>query len=194
MSGTKKIIDSWVSDNYERILLLCRARAAQFNRGYEGDIVVSYVYEYLIMNIDKVTKDNIESIAFNFINMSFYWTRSSINKIEIQTATPFENNIEFKPYMLNQEDDELNDKISFEMWLSDSRAVLDLYMVKIKSDKVKYRFLEVMIREKIHSVADLARYFNITYYGADKRYKEIVKELCEFRKELKHYNKLYNIK
>ena len=182
MSGMKKIIDKWVVDNYERILLLSRARTKQMNRNYDGDIIVSYCYEYLINNIEKVTEENIESIAFNFINMSTYWTNSAVNRIEMQTQSPFRYTIEFESYMLDKEDETIEDKIQLEKWLSSCKYIIAVYKEQIKHDKVKTRFLEVILSRKKITVKALAEHFNISEAGAWIRAKEIKMEIRKLRK------------
>lgn len=184
MSGTKKIVDNWVNANYERMLLLARARTTQCNRNYEGDIVISYCYEYLLNNLDKITEENIESIAFNFINMSAYWTRSTVNKIELQTTSPFQNSIEFKCYMLDIEDNDYLEKIELEKWLSLHKGIIELYKEQIRPDKVKSRLFNVMITRKKITVQEIAEHFNISKAGAWERVKEIKTEI----RKLKKYN------
>ena len=174
----KKIVDNFVNSNFDRMLLLAKARAKQSNRNYDAGIIVSACYEYLIKNKDKVTEENVESIAFNFINMSAYWTNSGVNRLELLTQSPFRYNIEFKSFMLDIEDlSEVDELVNSEGWYAKRKSVISIYKESIKEDKIKHRFLEVMLREDKFSVRQLAEHFNISHTGAWNRVKEIKEEL-----------------
>lgn len=191
---TKKQIDKWVTDNYERMRLLATARTVTYKRNVEPVGIVSNCYEYLIKNKDILTAKNIESVAFQYINMQVIWTNSDTNKEELQTASPFYKSLQYDPRMIKAEADVISEKVKEEYIYQERKAILALYLEKVKHDKVKRRLLEVMLQHNIYQSRKVAAHFNISHTGAWILIKQLKGEIEKFKRELNKYDELNNFK
>lgn len=192
MSGMKKIIDKWVSNNYERMRLLAAARCTQYGRNIDPGVLVSNCYEYLISKKSQLTPDKIESYAFQFINMQVIWLRSNTNKEELQTTAPFYKSLQYDYRILEAEADTIDEKIKEEEVYHERKAIIALYLEKVKNNKVQTRLLEVMLREKLLSSRKIAAHFNISHTGAWLLIKQLKGDIQQFKKELNEYDKKAN--
>jgi len=190
----KRLIDSWVIDNFERMRLLATGRVIKYNRNVDPCTIVSNCYEYLISRQEQITADNIEAYAFQYINFQVIWTNSDTNKEELQTATPFYRSLQYDPRLLEKESDEISEKVKEEEIYQERKAIIALYLERVKHKKHKRRLLEVMLREKIISSRKVAEYFNISHTGAWLLIKEIKGDIQKFKKELNKYDNLNNFK
>ena len=190
----KRVIDEWVTDNFERMLLLATARCITYKRNIDPATLISNCYEYLIDRQDQVTEENIESFAFRYINMQVIWTNSDTNKEELQTATPFYRSLQYDPSLVKHEADSISEKVKEEEVYQERKAIIALYYQKADIDKAQKRLLEVMLRENIITSRVVAQHFDISHTGAWILIKQLKGDIQKFKKELNKYDKLNNFK
>ena len=188
----KRIVDNWVEDNFERMLLLATARVVTYKRNINPRTLVSNCYEYLIERQNEITEENVESYAFQYINMQVIWTNSNTNKEELQTATPFYKTLQFDPRLMEAEADEIDEKVKEEAVYQERKAIIALFLQKSDLDKVQKRLLEVILKEGIITSRAVAKHFEISHTGAWLLLKKLKGDVQKFKKEINNYDKLNN--
>ena len=113
---------------------------------------------------------------------------------ELQTATPFYKTLQYDPTKAKEEVDGIDDKVIDEQTFQEYKAILTLYLQKIRHDKVKIRLLEVIFRDKNITSRKLAEHFNISHTGAWLQLKALKEDIQAFKREINKYDKLSNFK
>lgn len=173
------------------MLKLATARCVQYKRNIDPSCIVSNCYLHLIKHEESITEANVQSYAFSFINMSAVWTYSRTNVEELQTNR---NLVEFQPYMVEHEEDEISDKIKEHELYQEQKAIIALYRQRLCADrdKVQLRLLDTMIKTNKITSRGLAEHFDISDTGAWKHLKKLKEDIRAFKIELNKYDKKNN--
>jgi hypothetical protein len=180
-------INTYFEDNYDSLYLLASARVMQYQRDYDGAVLVNNCYLYLVKKAKHIPKEeDIEIWARKYISSQAYWTNSETNKEELEIHR---TKIEFQPRYAEEEDN-LEEQIALEKWLHNRKALLQLFRERLKSeDRIKLILLDRIIEEGTTSSRHIAGYYNIPHLTVWKWFKEIKRDLRKFERNLSKYDK-----
>lgn len=187
----KHKIDKYFEREYQNLYNLATARVMQTQRDYDGGVLVSNCYLYLLKKADKIpTEDDIELWARRYITTQAYWTNSETNKEELETH----RNLVPYVYRDEVEIDEIEEKIKLEDWYNRKKAILELFRTKLRGeDKVKLIVLDKMIEEKTTTSRYIAEYYNVPHLEIWKYTKDIKRLLKKFEDDLNKYDNKNNL-
>ena len=193
MSGMKAKIDKYFNDNYDELFKLAKRNTDYYNRSYDPSDLISHAYEYCLKKQDEIEDKVLAEVVYNVIITHCYWNTSPINRKILLKQSPFEGtqDKEINPKELDNSD--IEDKILLEKWFNDKKALIELYKLKIASNKPKVIVLDKMLELQTTNSRKIGKHFDIHYLSAYKYIREIQEELRSFEKDINNYDNKNNL-
>jgi hypothetical protein len=146
----------------------------------EADTVISNAYLNCLKNESKFKYGNVKDFLFHFIKCELLF-RDTNSKIEIVNSV--ENNMP-----IEEAEDELKDKILFELNYQLQKSVIEIYRNTV-DDRIKLIFFETYHDKGYNTTRSIADHFNISVFTAHAMITEMKHDLRRLKHELKkdHY-------
>ena len=175
---SKSDVDSWFTENYDWMDKIAKSHIYINKRDIEPAELLSNAYIYATKKRKEIPNEKtLEIYMSRYIMQEIRWTNSETNK---QTIT-YSNEPEHFDMM--EEDDELQDKIEFEMWFMDCKATLSQYRSTIKENHKKI-FFDVYFGfaadGKKPSVRKIATHFGISNTSTHNMIVEMREDIQRF--------------
>ena len=177
----KEQIDKYFIENQKGLLLAIKKTKSKYNPNgdFEPEELIGIIYEYLLDNIDKMTKEtDIEAFTMKFMSNQIRWSQSNLNrKNGLLKNTDYVET--FNTYLLVDDDEDLNDKLRLEDDFNHKKAILFEFYKQLPTKEEKILF-QVIFEKNITTIANLSKHFGINQYYIQKMKKKLFDDLNEY--------------
>lgn len=179
----KKELDIWFSKKYTWIVGIAKSHIFLNNRTICPYDLTSDAYIYISSIITNIEDEKtLETYTSRFIIMECKWFNSKSNKQSVKGY-----DLEGKEFdIIDDDNQDVQDKIDFEKWYNDSRCKLEQYRMTIEK-KDELIFFDVYFRIAQNginpSVRKIAKHFSISSTSAHKLISELRTKLNTFISE-----------
>jgi hypothetical protein len=170
LSGMKKLLDQYISENYQEVRAYTLYFLQRTKSTMEVDTVINNSYLH-VLGIQESHKDIdiVKSYLLNTIKYQILWTTSKSHRDDAITAID-------GPHNEVEDEQDLKDKVREDIQYSHQKAIIEIYRAKIE-DNVHRIVFEAYIDKGYTTARAMAKYFGITVTSAHYLIKEIKQNL-----------------
>jgi hypothetical protein len=174
LSGMKKLLDQYISENYQEVRAYTLYFLQRTKSTMEVDTVINNSYLH-VLGIQESQKDIdiVKSYLLNTIKYQILWTTSKSHRDDAITAID-------GPHNEVEDEQDLKDKVREDIQYSHQKAIIEIYRAKIE-DNVHRIVFEAYIDKGYTTARAMAKYFGITVTSAHYLIKEIKQNLNEMQ-------------